>query len=212
MLHYRADEIVAASEQGEMLGVENTLTESKNVKSENADAVFEINKGDSGIFAFSDESELLDTLSLNDWDNNPIEKRHSFDVTKLKGKDSDVGDYKMSLRMPASKSEEDVRNRCKKKRNYRKFSGAEHDGCAEQQGSDRKRYSTELRQTLARVLVKTVPDHIRSFMDLFTKPGDADPTCKDKQKNWRKAAQRRQRYKVSHRWLGGGGDEGEEGS
>ena len=188
---------VVSKNKQEIKGKSDSFEESEAIKSKNSAPKLITTKNDFKVSTLSVTSELVKGFGGNIWNDTFSEKRHSFDVTKLRTINADAGDGdKTHLRISASKSVEDVRNRCKHKETYsRRFGAASQD--LSPHGPAKKGHSSELKCTLARVLGKTVPDHIRSFMDLFSKDEDAGSIGKDKKKSWRRSAQRRPRYKVN---------------
>ena len=181
----------------EIKGKSDIFEESEAIKSENSASKLITTKNDLKVSTLSVTSELVKWFGGTIWNDTFSEKRHSFDVTKLRAINADARDGdKAHLRISASKSVEDVRNRCKHKETCsRRFGATSQD--LSPHGPTKKGHSSELKCTLARVLGKTVPDHIRSFMDLFSKDEEAGSIGKDKQKSWRRSAQRRPRYKVN---------------
>ena len=181
----------------EIKGKSDSFEESEDKKSKNSALELITTNDDFKVSTLSVTSELVKGFGGNIWNDIFSEKRHSFDVTKLRAVNADAGNSnKTHLRISASKSVEDVRNRCKHKETCsRRFGAASQD--LSPHGPTKKGHSSELKCTLARVLGKTVPDHIRSFMDLFSKAEVPGSIGKDKQKSWRRSAQRRPRYKVN---------------
>ena len=137
------------------------------------------------------DNDLIDNIeALNEeiWNENNVGNRHSVDVTGLRDTCSSEAECQMaSSLVSASKSEDDTQTKCKRKKNYLTKSG-------EYRRTGQQQHSSGLKQTVARVLGKSVPDQFRNFFELFSR---SDTLDKDKQTNWRRAAQRKPRYKVS---------------
>ena len=136
----------------------------------------------------NDLTDDIEALNEEIWNESNVDQRLSFTVTGLRDSCCSKTESQMTSKLvSASKSEGDMRSKCKRKNNYYTAGG-------ECRRKGQQQHSSGLKQTVARVLGKSVPDQFRNFFELFSR---SDTLNKDKQANWRRAAQRKPRYKVS---------------